>query len=100
MANTNFKVKKADIDVHKTHLLLALRQTETEGFIAAAQDQSILLEIFRLIFFTMGQTLRVDSVTQARRLLTSSSQVIFFTMDQTLRVNSAIQATRLLTSSS
>ena len=48
----------------------------------------------------MGQTLRVDSVIQATRLLTSSSQVIFFTMEQTLRVNSAIQATRLLTSSS
>ena len=32
------------------------------------------LEIFRLIFFIMGLTLGVDSVTQAPRLLTNSSQ--------------------------
>ena len=72
--------QKADVDLHGTHQSLrsAGYKTETDGFTSPHKTRASSLEIFRLIFFSMGQTLGVGSVIQAPRLLTTSSQGALF----------------------
>ena len=49
-----------------------------KGLLLLHKIRSSSLETFRLVFFIMGQTLGVDSATQALRLLSTSSQGALF----------------------
>ena len=65
-------------------------EAETEGFIVAAQDQSLFTRNFQANIPHNGLTLGVDSVIQAPRLLTTSSQGALFLPQMSIQTDAIV----------
>ena len=81
--------QKADADLHGTHQWLrsAGFKVETEGLLLPHNIRASSLEMFRQIFFIMGQSLDVDCVIQAPRLLTTLSQGELFLPQMSIKTD-------------
>ena len=79
--------QKASLDLHeKVPGLWRRMKSLLSLHIIRASSQ----EIFRLIFFIMGQTLGVGSVRQAPRLLTTSSQGALFLPQMSIQTDTIV----------